>query len=55
MPRTPGRAPGGLACHAMNRGCARAGLSRHAGDYAAFERVIGYALGQVPTRCRATA
>ena len=40
----------GLAYHAMNRGCGRRTLFDTAKDFAAFERVIDYALERHPTR-----
>jgi putative transposase len=50
MPRTARIAPGSWAYHAMNRGCGRCTLFDTAKDFAAFERVIDYALERHRTR-----
>jgi len=48
MPRRARLATGGLVYHVLNRGNARATLFEDEGDYAAFERVLGEALGRTP-------
>jgi putative transposase len=50
MPRWPRAAPGGYVYHALNRGVARLTLFEKPGDYEAFERVLGEALQEHPTR-----
>jgi hypothetical protein len=50
MPRRPRIAPGGLVYHMLNRAVARLALFEKEADYAAFERVLGEALQQHPTR-----
>lgn len=42
--------PGGLAYHVLNRANARMRLFEDAGDYAAFERVMGQACQRMPMR-----
>lgn len=42
--------PGGLAYHVLNRANARMRLFEDAGDYAAFERVMGQACQRMPIR-----
>jgi putative transposase len=50
MSRTARHAPGGFAYHVLNRAVARLPLFEKQADYAAFLRVLGEALGQVPMR-----
>ena len=50
MPRHARVAPGGFVYHALNRGVARLPLFEKDGDYEAFERVLGEALLEQPTR-----
>src|ERR1700758_3734011 len=50
MPRQARSAPGGYVYHALNRGVARLPLFEKDGDYEAFERVLGEALLEHPTR-----
>jgi putative transposase len=50
MPRHPRYAPGGLVYHALNRAVARLPLFQKDADYDAFERVLGEAFAEHPTR-----
>jgi putative transposase len=50
MPRHPRCAPGGFVYHALNRAVARLPLFQKDADYEAFERVLGEALVEYPTR-----
>src|SRR6266851_4460772 len=50
MPRHARSAPGGYVYHALNRAVARLPLFQKDGDYEAFERVLGEALAEHPTR-----
>ncbi|MCY2951877.1 MAG: transposase [Planctomycetota bacterium] len=43
MPRRPRTAPGGLACHVINRSSGNIKLFRDAADYQAFEKVLAEA------------
>jgi len=43
MPRKPRTAPGGLACHVINRSSGNIKLFRDAADYQAFEKVLAEA------------
>ena len=48
MPRTGGKAPGGMIFHCLRRGVGRQALFHKPEDYAAFERVVARALSSVP-------
>ena len=50
MPRKARKAPGGIVFHCINRGVGRNRLFHKPQDYAAFERVMAYALEAVPVR-----
>lgn len=50
MPRTARVAPGGMAFHVLNRGVGKMQIFDHAGDYAAFERVVEETLRVAPIR-----
>lgn len=50
MSRGPRHAPGGYVYHVLNRAVARLPLFEKPADYAAFLRVLGEALDQVPMR-----
>ena len=50
MPRRARNAPGGLVYHALNRAVARLPLFRKDRDFEAFERILGEALWEHPTR-----
>ena len=43
-------AEGGLVYHVLNRGNARRAFLHKAGDFAAFERMLGEAKAEVPMR-----
>src|SRR5829696_9113510 len=48
MPRRPRAAIGGLCYHVLNRAVAGHALFDHAGDYAAFEKVLAEAQSRLP-------
>ena len=50
MPRTNRIAPGGWVFHVLNRGNARGELFEDAGDYLAFEAVLGETVERLATR-----
>ena len=50
MPRTARKAPGGVVFHVLNRRVGKQTLFHKDEDYAAFERVLAYALELVPIR-----
>jgi putative transposase len=50
MPRPLRQAPGGLAYHVLNRGAGRMRIFEKAGDYEAFERVLGEARARYAMR-----
>ena len=49
MPRTNRIAPGGWVFHVLNRGNARGELFEDAGDYLAFEAVLGETVERLAT------
>jgi putative transposase len=50
MPRHARQAPGGFVYHVLNRAVARLPLFQKDGDFDAFERILGEALHEHPTR-----
>jgi putative transposase len=48
MPRGLRHIAGGLIYHVLNRGNGRMAIFHKEGDYAAFEKVLGEALGRYP-------
>jgi putative transposase len=50
MPRSLRNTPGGYVYHVLNRAVARADMFKSDGDFAAFERVLGEAVGRFEMR-----
>jgi putative transposase len=50
MARTIRLCPGGYVYHVLNRASGRATVFRNAGDYIAFENILGEGLGRMPMR-----
>jgi len=50
MPKSPRIAVGGVVYHVLNRANGRAQIFREQGDYFAFEKIMGEAMGRTPIR-----